>query len=102
MIAGHNYDIAASDQPLHFGQDIAFDLVSNLIVDLTQVSLLIVEIIVADVEDQAVESTRLQPTQLLQPDISVCSDLIKNSLLAHLAFGCQPEITGRQDLLIWE
>jgi len=32
MIAGHNHDIAASDQPLHLGQDIAFDLVSNLIV----------------------------------------------------------------------
>ena len=83
MIAGHNYDIAASDHPLHFGEDIAFNLVSNLIVDLTQVSLLIMEIIVADVEDQAVEPTRLQSAQLLQPDISVCM-IDKDSLLVYL------------------
>jgi len=41
--------------------------VSNLIVDLTQVSLLIVEIIVADVEDQAVETDALSLRSFSSP-----------------------------------
>ena len=65
MIARNHHNIVRTNQALHFRQHIALNLLQNLIVDLAQISPFNMQVIIADVEDQAVELADFQCAELL-------------------------------------
>ena len=51
MVASNEHDIMLTGQPFHLREDITLYLHADGVVDLTQVTLLVVDIIIADIED---------------------------------------------------
>src|SRR5215510_9163107 len=95
MVASNEHDIMLTYKPFHLREDITLHLHTDGVVDLTQVTLLVVDIIIADIKDQTVKAPWLQGAQFGLALCHICLGQ-KNQILLVLLEGVKANIPGGQ------